>query len=154
MIFKTYENLKTRVSDLHLMVWWEWKELQKFIPKYESDRNVKFLWSLDVHQILQNLSISTLFLFPSRVDSFWLVQLESMSSWNPVICFKKSENDEIVQNGINGFCVESENDFIEKTYEVLTNSSLRKKLSLWSRETSQRFTSKSFEKQLVNIFGF
>jgi glycosyltransferase involved in cell wall biosynthesis len=154
MIFKTYDSLKGKVSDLTLIVWWEWKELQKFISKYDSDRNVKFMWSLDVNQVLQNLSISTLLLFPSKVDSFWLVQLESMSSWKPVVCFKKSENDEIVRNGVNGFCVESENDFIEKTHEILTHSSLREKLSLWSLETAWWFTSKTFEKQLESIFGF
>jgi len=154
MIFNTYDDLKNKISDLILIVWWEWSELQKFIPKYKNDRNVKFLWNLNINQVLENLSTSTLFLFPSKIDSFWLVQLESMSAWNPVICFKKKSEEEIVTNGVNGFCVESENDFIQKTHEVLINPTLRKTLSLWSLETSKRFTSKTFEKQLENIFGF
>jgi hypothetical protein len=59
-----------------------------------------------------------------------------------------------VKNGINGFCVESENEFIQKTYEVLMDSSLEKKLSKQAFDTSKNFTRETFKKQLENIFVF
>jgi len=153
MIFKTYENLKNKILDLVLIIWWDWEELQYFTNKYKNNRNVKILWSLDTNQILYNLNISNLVLFPSKIDSFWLVKIESMSTWTPVVCFKYPKNKEtVVQNWVNGFCTESEKDFIQKTYEILTDISLKKKLSKWSLETARGFTIKHFEKQLLNIF--
>ena len=101
-------------------------------------------------QIIDNLIQSRVFLFPSIIDSFWLVKLESLSIWVPVICFDNS-SEEIIKNGINGFCVKSENDFIQKTNEILINHSLQKKLSKNSPTIIWQFTRKNFEKQLNDI---
>jgi hypothetical protein len=49
--------------------------------------------------------------------------------------------------------VKTENDFIEKTYLVLTNSKLRNELSKNAYEKSKVFSGQLFEKQLEDIFG-
>lgn len=152
LVFKTYEKLQAQIKDLVLIVWWDWDELSIFTKKYENNSNVKILWSLVKQQILENLNKSNVFLFPSLIDSFWLVKLEAMSIWNPVICLDNFWNEEIVDNWINGFSIKSENDFIEKTYLILTDSELRNKLSKNALEKSKVFSGQLFEKQLEDIF--
>lgn len=162
LVFKTYEDLKDKINNLVLVIGWDWDELQVFTEEYapkevplghKNNSNVKILWSLAKQQILENLNKSDVFLFPSQIDSFWLVKLEAMSIWNPVICLDNFWNEEIVDNNINGFCVKTENDFIEKTYLVLTNSKLRNELSKNAYEKSKVFSGQLFEKQLEDIFG-
>ena len=162
LVFKTYENLKNKINDLVLIIWWEWDELQifteKYAPKevplgYKNDSNVKILWSLAKQQVIANLNKSSVFLFPSLIDSFWLVKLEAMSIWNPVICLDNNWWEEIVDNNVNGFCVKSEKDFIEKTYLLLTNFDLKKELSKNAYEKSKIYSDQLFEKQLEDIFS-
>lgn len=152
LVFKTYEKLKNEITDLILIVWWDWEQLQDFKKKYRNNSNVKILWSLVKQQILENLNKSTIFLFPSLIDSFWIVKLEAMSIWIPVVCLGWVENEELVQNWINWYCVESENDFIQKSQLILTNNKLRQKLSENALHISTWFSIQNFEKQLKNIF--
>jgi glycosyltransferase involved in cell wall biosynthesis len=151
LIFKTYENLKNQITDLVLIIWWDWECLQDFKLKYKNNKNIKFLWNLVKEQIINNLILSKVFLFPSTIDSFWLVKLESLSIWVPVVCLDNS-NEEIIKNWINGFCVKTENEFIQKTNEILTNDLLQKQLSKNSSTTIRDFNKSNFEKQLNDIF--
>ena len=148
MIFRTYEDLKDRVPNLVLKIWWEWKEIKKYKNKFRGDKNVYFLWQVDKQQIIENLDQSSLVLFPSRVDSFWLVILESMSIWNPVISYNLSWAKEIIKNWTNWYLVDSDSEFIERSYEILVNSLLRNTLSIEAINTSMAFTENTFNKQL------
>ncbi len=152
LIFHTYENLKKKIPGLHLIVWWAWEELPYYCDKYENDINVSFLWTIDNNTIIDTLWKSDIFLFPSLIDSFGLVLIESMSLWIPVVCLNKSWARELVQNWVNWYLVDSDNEFIDKAYDILTNSELRSNLSLASKSTAKRFTTHSFEKQLSHIF--
>jgi len=154
LIFYTYEKLKNEISDLILIVWWSWKELIKFKEKYKKNRNVKILWRLDKYQIWKNLNISKVFLFPSLIDSFWIVKIEAMSIWIPVVCFWKN-NEEIIKNWNNWFFVKSEKDFLEKTKKILLLDFKKYKiLSKNCLSTVKNYWIKNFEKQLENIFKF
>lgn len=151
MIFNTYEALKNRIPNLVLKVWWYWDEILKYKNKYKWDKNIVFLWKINISQIIQNLKKTDLFLFPSKIDSFWLVIIESMSIWVPVVSYNISWAKEIIKNWINWFLVDSDSEFIKKSYEILNNSSLRNNLSIWSIKTAKTFTNKTFEKQLSEI---
>ena len=152
MIFNTYENLKERLPNLILKVWWDWIELNKFKNKYKNEDNVKFLWTIDKNEIIKNLENSSLFLFPSKIDSFGLVILESMSIWLPVISYNINWAKEIIKNGFNWYLVDSDFEFIEKSYSILISSSLKNKLYLWSVKTAKQFWNQTFNKQLSKIF--
>jgi glycosyltransferase involved in cell wall biosynthesis len=49
------------------------------MDKYKDNKNIIFSGMLDKKQIIEHLEKSDLFLFPSCIDSFGLVLLESMS---------------------------------------------------------------------------
>jgi len=154
MIFNTYDNLKNKIPNLVLIVWWEWNELSKYKNKYKykEDKNIILLWKVDITQIIENLKKSNLFLFPSKIDSFWIVILESMSIWVPVISYNISWAKEIVNNWINWYLVKSDSEFINRSYDILSDSSLENNLSIEAIKTSLTFTSDNFEKQLSTIF--
>ncbi len=151
MIFNTYDDLKNKVPNLILKIWWEWKELLKYKNKYESDKNIILLWKVDITQIIESLEQSNLFLFPSKIDSFWLVIIESMSIWVPVISYNLSWAKEIVKNNVNWFLVDSDSEFINRSFDILSNSSLEKKLWKESLKTAKSFSIETFKNQLSKI---
>ena len=152
MIFNTYEDLKNKIPNLILKIWWEWNEILKYKNKYKENKNIIFLWKVDISQIIKNLEQSNLFLFPSKIDSFWLVIIESMSIWVPVISYNFSWAKEIVKNWINWFLVNTDSEFIKKSYEILSNSSLENKFSIEAVKTARGFSEDNFKKQLSEIF--
>jgi len=153
LIFQTYEVLKDKIPNLVLKIWWEWDLLTKYKNKSNIEGNIFFLWTLNKEQIIKNLKQSNLFLFSSKVDSFWLVILESMAFWIPVISYNVSWAKEIIKNWINWYLVNSEKEFISRSYEVLSNSSLGAKLWIWAVKTANKFWVHNFEKQLSNLFN-
>ena len=151
MIFSTYNDLKNKVPNLILRIAWEWDDLIKYKNRFKKDKNVIFEGRVDISQIIENLEQSNLFLFPSLIDSFWLVILESMSIWVPVISYNLHWAKEIVKNNINWYLVDSDSEFIKRSYEVLSNSSLEEHLSIEAVKTAKAFSGHTFEKQLSKI---
>lgn len=152
LIFKTYEDLKNKIPDLILKIWWEWNELYEYKNKYKANKNIHFLWIVDQEQIIKELEQSNLFLFPSKIDSFWLVIIESMSIWNPVISYNLAWAKEIIKNWINWYLVNSDAEFMYKSYDILINSSLRENLSREAIKTSKTFSEHTFENNLKKLF--
>ncbi len=152
LIFNTYENLKNEIRELVLIIWWEWDELNKYKNKYKDDKNVVFLWIIDKDQIIKTLEKSTIVLFPSKIDSFWLVILESMSIWVPVLSYNIAWAKEIIKNWVNWYLLDSQKEFIDKTNEILNNSSLQNSLSIAAINTASVFSIDSFKNQLSEIF--
>lgn len=154
LIFKLYENLKSEYKNLKIFIWWQWEELQFYKNKYKSVKNIIFLWFLNKEDILFYLNKSNIFLFPSKIDSFWIVALEAMSQSLPVICFEKAWIKEIVDDSKNGFLVKTDDEFIKKTKKLLDNPSLRKKFWESAYKKSKCFDESSFLKSLSEIFSF
>jgi glycosyltransferase involved in cell wall biosynthesis len=152
-IFQTYEYLqKNKVSNLKLLVWWVWEELDFYKNKYKKDKNISFLWLLDNSSIIKNFQKSLVFLFPSKIDSFWMTILEAMSCGVPTIAFALNWAFEMIDNWKNGFLVSSSEEFSKKTLKLLTNQTLCKDFSKKSLEISLNFSESKFERQLENVF--
>ena len=151
-IFTTYDFLKDKVFNLKLIIWWVWEDLDSYKDKYKKDNQVLFLWLLDQKSIISNLEQSNVFLFPSKIDSFWITVLESMSIWVPVVTFNINWVKELVENNVSWFLVNSETEFSEKVYSILENKELNKKLSKNCFNITNRFSNLEFERQLEKIF--
>ena len=152
LVFQLYDELKIIFPELKIIIWGEGEELDIYKNKYKRIKDMEFLGILDRQSILENLKQSNVFLFPSKIDSFWLVIIESMSQAVPVVCFDKPGQDEIITNWEDGFLVETDNEFIEKTKILLSNDELRTCLSQTSLKTSKRFYKEVFLERLSEIF--
>ncbi len=152
LIFETYENLKDKINNLKLIIWWSGEELKPFLKKYKSNKNIIFLGIINKKQIIDNLEKSKVFLFPSIIDSFWIVIVESMSIWTPVISFSAPWAKEIISNKQNSFITNNKKDFFSYTYNILKSNSLNEKISNCAKNISLEYSIKNFEKSLDKIF--
>lgn len=151
LIFESFDRL-AKTYDFNLIIAWEWEELKYFEDKYRNFWNIEFLWNLNSLEIISNLKRSDIFLFPSKIDSFGLVNLEAMFAWLPIVWFNIWWASELVKDNENGFLVKSENDFIDKLEILLKDEKLRKKFSKESlRISNTNFKSSVFKEQLDEI---
>jgi glycosyltransferase involved in cell wall biosynthesis len=76
-------------------------------------------------------SAADLFIFPTRMDAFGLVSIESQSCGTPVISFRNSGVPDHVRPGISGYLAENENvnDLRHGIIKLLENESLRIEMS-------------------------
>lgn len=151
-IFQTYDYLKPQIKDLKIIIWWIWEELDFYKSKYKFDDRVKFLGLLDTESIITNLEKSKVFLFTSKIDSFWLVVLEAMSIWVPVVSSSLTWTKEIITNGQNWFLSNSKQDFQEKVLSLLNNKDLYEKIRTETISIKKQFSHYNFEKQLDSVF--
>jgi glycosyltransferase involved in cell wall biosynthesis len=84
---------------------------------------------------------------------FFLKCVQYMSVGIPVVARKMGSNGEVIQDGVNGFLVESENDWYEKLRLLVTNHDLREGMGRAARKTvEERFSVKSQMPRVVDIF--
>ncbi len=150
-IFNVYESLKNNF-DIELYIWWTWKDLDKYKKKHESDPNISFLWYCDSRTVRDNLLETDVFLFLSKIDSFWLVILESLLTWVPVISYDKGEASYIIKNWINWYAQESIEWCISMLDTLLRDRELLAFMKNQSRKSViSNYSKDIFEKQLEHI---
>jgi glycosyltransferase involved in cell wall biosynthesis len=150
IVFDTYEKLKLEINNVKLIVWWDWEELKLYKTKYKNDNNITFLWLININEIIDNLLISKIFLFPSKIDSFWMVALESMSMWVPVVAYNKGWITDLI-NSWNSFLVNNDEDFYLKTLELFLDNKKYNNLSLNWLNVTYNFNISVFSKKLKKI---
>lgn len=151
-IFDTYEFVKNEVPSTKLLIWWIGEELTYFQNKFKLDNDVTFLWLLDKNSIIQNLKKSSVFLFPSTIDSFWMTIIEAMSIWLPVVAFDLNASSEIINHWQNWFLVKSKSDFSKKVLKIINDDELQLYLSKNCLDITNRYWTSNFDKQLSSIF--
>lgn len=153
IIFDTYEKLKLEINNIKLIVWWDGEELIFYKTKYKEEKNITFLWLININEIIDNLLISKIFLFPSKIDSFWMVALESMSMWVPVIAYNKGWIIDLINNW-NSILVNNDEDFYLKTLDLLLDIEKYNSFSLNSLNVVDNFNFNLFNIELRKILKF
>lgn len=150
-IFKTYEVLKNKF-DIALYIWWVWTHTDIYENKYSQNKNIKFLWELSQIEMKRQFEKSDIFLFPSRIDSFGMVIIESLLSWTPVISYDLWEAQYIIEDWINWFKVKTLDDFAKTIQNILNDEDVLNNISKNSKKSVvSNYSMKHFEKQLVKI---
>lgn len=121
--------------------------LQKKLEK-KSNNNIVWFKNPKKEELYKFYAEAKCFLFPAEED-FWIVPIEAMASWTPVIAYNKWWAKETIINWVNWLFFESQsvrslNNAIEE-FETLEFAPEN------IRETSLKFDSENFKK---NIYEF
>jgi glycosyltransferase involved in cell wall biosynthesis len=72
---------------------------------------------------------ATVFVFPSKADTFGVVNIEALACGTPVAAYPVTGPKDIIENGVNGYLSENLSEAIEKCVhldrEIVYNSSLK-----------------------------
>ncbi|MFA5072169.1 MAG: glycosyltransferase family 4 protein [Candidatus Paceibacterota bacterium] len=104
-----------------------------------------------IPNLLSPLRGSILFI-SSRYEGFSLSLIEGMSQGLVPVVYPVGVAPEIIINGENGFLVNSQAEAIEKVKVLLSDESLRKKISIEASKTAQQFSGIAIVQKLVNLY--
>jgi glycosyltransferase involved in cell wall biosynthesis len=111
-------------------------ELQNLIDNLGLDKKVKLTGALSRKEILKLLNGCEIFICPSRIEPFGIVNLEAMAAGKPVIASRVDGVPEVIEDGVNGILVEPENvnQLAETIANLLNDEALKSKLSITGRK--------------------
>ena len=124
---------------------WLWVGDGPLREELEADapENVQFTGYLNGQDLAEIYSVSDLFVFPSRTETFGNVVLEALASGTPVIGANSGGVKNVIQSDVTGKLCEPGNvdEFITAIMELLSHDSLRWQMSMEGRKyaMSQRW---------------
>ncbi|MBU0957969.1 MAG: glycosyltransferase family 4 protein [Nanoarchaeota archaeon] len=131
------------------------KKLRDLTLMYKLENKIKFVgWQKNPEKFLKESSV---FVLPSKYESFGHVFLEAMASGIPCVAFKPDGKkiitaaDEIIKEGKTGFLVKDEKEMAEKIDLLLGDEELRKKMGKAGRKEVEKY---SWEKTAKEILKF
>lgn len=89
-------------------------------------KNLSYLGQIDYSEMISHLKDANVCVFPSLAETTGMVTLEAMAMSRPVITSKEFWAEEIIDNSINGFCVDPSDHmrFADAASKILTNQNL------------------------------
>lgn len=88
---------------------------------------------------------------PLKVEHFGITVVEAQAAGCVPLIVAKGGHREIVENGINGYLWESEEELLSLTKKLLTDDVLYKKLSQGAKENAQKFSDERFEREFISL---
>ncbi len=77
------------------------------VKKYRLQKYIKFHWQKKWDELVDFYKQSDFMIVPSRAEWFWIIILEAMASWIPVIATKSWWPEDIIDDWINWFLVKN-----------------------------------------------
>ncbi len=114
LIYACKELIKKREDYIFYIIWdWELKnELQQEIDDNNLQDYIKLLWAKPHDNIPKYMNMADLFLLPSYSESFWVVNIEALACWTPVISTVNGWSEEIIIDDDYWYLLEGPDDYI------------------------------------------
>ena len=129
--------------------------LQKIISEIKLENRVHLLDYIDQSELPNIYRKASVYVFPSKFETFGFTPLEAMSCGIPVACAQCSAMPEICGSNVLYFDPDDEEDIASKVYQILNNKSLKEKLITKGIEYATSFSWKNaVEKYLKIIRSF
>ncbi|MEK7521651.1 MAG: glycosyltransferase family 4 protein [Patescibacteria group bacterium] len=90
---------------------------------------------------------------PHQVEHFGMSVVEAQSAGCVTLVVNKGGHKETIKNGENGFLWETTQELMEETLKLTKDERRRKEIVEKAEKSSKKFSSKEFEKQILEVFG-
>lgn len=106
-------------------------KLEQLVRQYELSDNVRFLGFVSDGELPEFYNSSDVFVLPSVSEGHPIVILEAMATGLPVIASDAGGNRESIDEGVNGFLFDSNNEvsLADKLEKIISSDDLQKRLS-------------------------
>ena len=129
----------------------EEKRLKKIISEVKLENRVHLLDYIDQSELPNIYRKASVYVFPSKFETFGFTPLEAMSCGVPVTCAQCSAMPEICSSNVLYFDPDNEEDIALKVNQILNNNSLREKLIAKGIEYAKSFSWKNAAEKYLKI---
>ena len=128
------------------------KDVEKLSTSLGINKYTKFLGN--VENVQEHLINSNIYLHTATYEPFGLVLLEAMASGLPVISLNGKGNNDLIENGKNGYIFEEENPnlFSQKIIHIYKNHNEREILIQNGFSTAKKHDIKEYTENLISCY--
>jgi glycosyltransferase involved in cell wall biosynthesis len=149
------EICKKLPHDIHLIIIGDGPEVENLKKLESSQNNIHYLGSKNHQQTISLIKGSDVLVQPSFSEGISTTILESMACKTAIVASNVGGNLELIQDQESGILVEPTNPemFCEKIIELISDKSLRNKLSTLSYENVKKYDWNIIGKQYLELYN-
>lgn len=130
-LIKILDNIKDQIPSVKLLIVGKGEEkenLVEMVNQFNLNEFVTFKQDLTDEDLIRNIKESEILVLPSTREGFGMVLAEANCCNKAVVTYASGGTVEVVENGYNGYLIESENitELQNKILELLENKELQK----------------------------
>ena len=127
------------------------EELLDLIKKLNLEKNVKLLgFRKDIYEIYK---ISDTFIFPSKREGLSVALMEAICCNLPIVCSNIRGNNDLIENGKNGFLVENNvKKYVKEIRFLIKNKDFYKKLEIINEKIIKEIDIEKVEKKVERLY--
>ena len=137
--FRQIEAEASKVNNVFFHIRMPSDELAKLYAR------AKIFWHATGYGIDENVN-------PEQMEHFGITTVEAMNYGAVPVVINKGGQKETVEDGVNGYLWNTEEECVSRTYELITNEELRQKMAQCSVERAKSFTIDKFIKDNLALF--
>lgn len=125
----------------------------ELFQKYRDCKNIHFLGFVTRDKLNQLYNECHVFVLPSLCEGMAMVGLEAMAAGLPIICSKNTGVNDVVENGLNGFVYDYDDEFSLKQYINFYkhNRDSVCKMAIEARKTALQYSWSNYHKRVVKV---
>jgi 1,2-diacylglycerol 3-alpha-glucosyltransferase len=128
------------------------KKLEKKVAKMGLEKYVIFTGMIPADEVYKYYQLGDVFVCASTSETQGLTYVEALAAGLPLVCKKDDCLEGIIDNGINGYTFEDEQEFTNSVRTILNNESLKKKMGKKSFEKSMAFSKEEFGTKIEQLY--
>ncbi|MFI3238404.1 MAG: glycosyltransferase family 4 protein [Lachnospiraceae bacterium] len=127
------------------------KYLGKLIQQLQLSSQVKLTGMIAPDQIPTYYQLGDLFVSASTSEAQGLTYIEALASATPLLCRKDDCLEGVLEEGVNGYSFETEEEFIQKLEKYMMQND-REQMSLNAENSSAKFSRETFAGSLEELY--
>jgi len=143
-LLKAFNICRKENPNIKLIFIWGWQDqnkLQELINKNQYKEDIYYIGKIQNTQTIKYYNLCDIYAFPSRFESFGIVQIEAMACWKPVIAYKNWWSEHILKE-----------PYLWKLIELQSHKVLSQELKEMIKNIST-YDSKKIREYIVNNFS-
>ena len=132
------------------------ESLQELVKKLDMTQNIIFMGYVTVEQKSKLLAESNALLFPSTMEGFGLVMLESLQQNRPVITSNIPPMSDIIENNKTGFLINpnDEKEWAEKIISIIKDPEISNKMGREGNKVlKEKYNQELFYENLLKMYN-
>ncbi len=159
-LLKAVKIIKKEISNVKLHVVGNvrkqgyFKSLINYVKQNNLNENIIFKGELSEKEVKEEFSECSVFVFPSKEESFGIVLAEAEACGKPVVASNIGGIPYVVDNNKTGFLVEygDVDTFAEKVLALLKDKNLRINIGIAGKEKARQFSDKDIAEKYYKLY--
>jgi glycosyltransferase involved in cell wall biosynthesis len=128
--------------------------LVEYVERNNLSSYITFMGALDNEELKKELSECSIFVFPSKEESFGIALAEAEACGKPIVASNIGGIPYVVDNNKTGFLVEygNINSLADKILMLLEDKDLRRIMGFMGREKAREFSNKSIAEKYYSLY--